>query len=141
MENNERGTISFWGLCMLMVVLMLGASMLHTAKTHQRIIGGNIWESRLTLAADGNLDAVIRQISDDGTAGTALPSETEVCLREVTEDGITVRVYARRTDRGIFLLSLAEGRETAAHSSTHKRRQAYLVKKDDATYEWGYYLP
>lgn len=141
-KSDERGTVSFLGLCVLLTVLTLGMGLLYAAKRHQTMISGSIWEMRLTLAADGNLDAVSAQICADGRAAEQrLPLATEVRLCANERNGIKTEVFGRRTDKGIFLLSLAQGRETALRRMTHKRRQIYLPKEGEATYGRGYFLP
>jgi len=140
--NDERGTVSFLGLCMMMTVLTLGMGLVYAAKRQQDMIGGNLWETRLSLAADGALDAVAGEILRDSAATESnLPLGSEICLRESAQNNIEVKVYARRTSQGIFLLSLAESRGVVRRAGMHKRRQAYLIKGADGKYEWGGFLP
>ena len=140
--KDERGTVSFLGLAVLMVVLTLGMGLLYAAKRHQVMIGGSIWEMRLNLAASGRLDVTAAEICSDGAAAEQnLPLNEEICLYSEEKNHINIEVYGRRTEQGIFLMSLAQGRENLHRGYTHKRCQAYLPKGGEATYVWGYFLP
>ena len=143
MKNlDERGTVSFLGLCVLLVVLTLGMGLIYAAKRHQTMVSGSVWEMRLTLAADGRLDVTAAEILANGRAAEQrLPLESEIRLYTNERYGIKTEVFGRRTAQGIFLLSLAQGRETAWRRLTHKRRQIYLPKEGEATYGRGYFLP
>ena len=141
-KRDEQGTVSFLGLAVLMAVLTLGMGLLYAAKRHQAMVGGGIWEMRLNLAASGRLDVAAAEICADGKAAEQILSlNEEVCLYSGEAGGIKTEVYGRRTERGIFLLSLSQGREKLGRPHTHKRRQAYFPREEEATYVWGYFLP
>ena len=137
--REERGFISFFALCFLGASVLMATGLLYMARQGADAIRHYEREMQLRFDAEGFLERAANDI-ETGKINVAeeLPGHRETTLRTgKNEQGILLKVVAKKGDTGLFLVSIAE--EPTGNTALFKTAQIYMARRKEG-YAWKCWL-
>ena len=141
---DERGMVSFMGLCALGTLLIFGMTLLYTVRSSVEKAGMFQNEKMLQQIAENRLEQLSVQMEKDVEFCRALEDGEAKQLDSPEVQGVQTASYVRKAGERIFLLVRAEKQHKKSGRVLYMRVRGYLTKKtteDGDRYVWSGRLP